>query len=297
MTLRALILSLSSLAPVVAVCADAPPPPPQDVWTGKGQLGFVESQGNTDSKSAHAAIDMAYYDAPWKHAFHLGGLYGQSAGLTAAERWDALWQSDYELSTNLFTFGALRYARDLFSGFQYQATAPAGLGYKIINTDVTKLSGQIGVGYRKLRPEELVKDAAGAVIERIPEDSSSGAVLTAGLDYSQALSEQHHLIRQIPAGSRFKRHAVGRYLGAERQNVRQAGAECRLQCTGQHQAARRAEEARLGPPNLAISRRNCWNKDISYDCIPCTLGASDRSSRLPSFWIGFCVRACRPYQS
>ena len=183
--------------PVVAVCDDAPPPPPQNVWTGKGQLGFVESQGNTDSKSANAAIDMAYYDAPWKHAFHFGGLYGQSAGVTAAERWDALWQSNRDITTDLFGFGALRYAHDMFSGFQYQASVSAGLGYKIINTADTKLSGQIGVGFRRLRPEELVKNAAGAVIERIPEASNSGAVLTAGLDYSQALTKTTSLSNKL----------------------------------------------------------------------------------------------------
>jgi putative salt-induced outer membrane protein len=198
MTLRVLALSVLILVPVVAVCDDAPPPPPpQDVWSGKGQLGFVESQGNTNSKSANAAIDMTYYDTPWKHVFHFGGLYGQSAGVTAAERWDTLWQSNRDITTDLFVFGALRYAHDLFSGFQYQATASAGLGYKFINTASTKLSGQIGMGYRRLRPEELVKDAAGAVIDRIPEDANGAAVFTAGLDYSQALTSTTSLSNKL----------------------------------------------------------------------------------------------------
>ena len=156
------ILSLSCLAPVVGFCEDAAPP--QDVWTGKGQAGFVSSKGNSDSKSLNAAIDMALLEGQWKHAFHLGGLYGQSGGITSAERWDALWQTNYDLTKDLFAFGALRYAHDLFSGFRYQASGSVGLGYKFIDDAPTKLNAQVGVGYRKLRPELLTKNASGAVV-------------------------------------------------------------------------------------------------------------------------------------
>ncbi|MGH8208241.1 MAG: DUF481 domain-containing protein, partial [Steroidobacteraceae bacterium] len=188
MQIRAWILCCATVVPVLALADEAPPPPPQNVWFGKGQLGFLASHGNSDAKSANAAIDLGLLEAPWEHKFHLGGLYGQSAGVTAAERWDALWQSNYDFTTDLFGFGALRYAHDDFSGFQHQDSAAVGIGYKIINTDTTKLSAQVGVGYRQLRPEELIKNSSGAVVERILQPSSSGAVLTAGVDYSQALS-------------------------------------------------------------------------------------------------------------
>ena len=185
MTAAALLV----LTPALCVWADeAPPPPPQNVWTGKGQAGYVASQGNTEAKSANAALDMAYLSGPWLHAFHLDGLYGQSTGITSAERWDTQWQSNYDLTPKLYTFGALRYARDNFSGFQYQASGAVGLGYKFIDSDATKFSAQLGVGYRTLRPEELTKDASGAVIDRTLAPSESSAVVTAGLLYSQALT-------------------------------------------------------------------------------------------------------------
>jgi putative salt-induced outer membrane protein YdiY len=85
MTSRALTLALWCLTPAVALCDEAPPP--QDVWTGKGQAGYLSSQGNSDAKSANAALDAGFLDGPWQHAFHLGGLYGESAGIVAAERW------------------------------------------------------------------------------------------------------------------------------------------------------------------------------------------------------------------
>ncbi len=181
----ALSLTLFSLR---AQAADLPPPPPQDTWTGKAQFGFVASHGNTDAKSANAALDMSMLHASWKHAFDLGGLYGSSNGITSAERWHIGWQSNYNFTPALFVFGALGDEHDMFSGFAYQATASTGLGYKVIDSDTTKLTAQLGVGYRRLLPEQLVKDASGAVIQRIRGDASGNAVATAGLDFSHQLT-------------------------------------------------------------------------------------------------------------
>jgi putative salt-induced outer membrane protein len=193
---RLWILSVVAALPMTCVWADDPPPP-NGVWTGKGQAGFVGSQGNTDAESINAAIDMALVDNQWKHALHFGALYGESSGITAAERWDALWQTNYSLTSDLYTFGALRYEHDDFSGFEYQGSATAGLGYKILNTDATKLSGQVGVGYRKSQPEELTKDAEGAVISRTLEPSTSDAILTAGLDFSQVITSTTNLTNKF----------------------------------------------------------------------------------------------------
>ena len=85
MKMRVLILAVVSLTPAIALCDDAPPPP-QDVWTGKGQAGYVAARGNTDSTAANAAIDMALLDGQWKHSLHLGGLYARA---TASRRRNA----------------------------------------------------------------------------------------------------------------------------------------------------------------------------------------------------------------
>jgi putative salt-induced outer membrane protein len=186
MNLHKLLLPLTMLAPIVAWADD--PAPPQDVWTGKGQAGFVASQGNTQAQTANAALDMALVNGDWKHAFHLGGLYGESAQIVSAERWDSGWESDYSLSKMVFAFGALRYAHDMFSGFQYQASATGGIGYKIADSANTKFDVQVGAGYRKLRPEELTKDAAGEVTSRTLEPGESSAVFTFGANYLQQLT-------------------------------------------------------------------------------------------------------------
>lgn len=186
---RHLACIVIGLTPVVAWCDEAPPPPPMGVWTGKGQAGFLDSQGNTVAESANAALDMALLTGPWKHTLHLDGLYGKSGDVVSAERYEGLWQSNYNITSALFAFGALRYEHDLFSGFQYQGSATAGIGYQIFNTDRTKLSVQVGAGDRDERPETLIKDpATGAVIRRVPLSRDNGPIGTGGFNVTQYLT-------------------------------------------------------------------------------------------------------------
>jgi putative salt-induced outer membrane protein len=196
-----LILVLSGITPLIAWGDEPPPPPPQNVWTGTGQAGYTSSSGNSQAKAANAAIDMAYLSDPWKHAFHLGGLYGESSGLVSAERWDTFWQTNYNLAANLYTFGLLTYRHDLFNGFDYQASASAGLGYKIIATEATKLDVQLGVGYQTLRPEEITKNASGEVVGRTFLPSENGVAATAALNYSQALTRTTTLTDKLAVTS------------------------------------------------------------------------------------------------
>jgi putative salt-induced outer membrane protein len=180
-------------APLAAHADDLPPG-----WSGKGQAGYVMSRGNSDTDAANAKIDLNLVKQDWKHALSLEGLFGRSAGITSAERWDLRLQSDYSINTRVFAFGALAYQDDRFSGFQYQASASGGIGYKFFDTDTTKLSAQIGAGFRVLRPETLVKDPdTGAVVDRIPLERDSEAVGTAGVDFMHKFNSSTRLLDKL----------------------------------------------------------------------------------------------------
>jgi putative salt-induced outer membrane protein len=189
-TNRVIALALLSLAPVVVVMADdAPaPPPPNGVWIGKGQFGFLDSHGNSDAESINGNLDLLRYDGAWKNELYIGGLYGKNSGIVSAERVEAHEQTNYTISGNLFAFGGLRYEHDEFDGFEYQASLTAGLGYKVMDTKSDKLTVQLGAGYSRLRPEAIDKDADGAVIARIPQDSEGAAIGTLGVDYSHTFN-------------------------------------------------------------------------------------------------------------
>jgi len=164
--------------------ADAPPPTPVQGWSGKGEAGYVMSRGNSNTDSANAKLDLADVVGDWKQSFHLEGLYGRSDEITSAERWAALVQSDYQFTPRAFSFGALHFLQDEFSGFQYQASITTGIGYKFLVTDSDKFTAQVGVGYRRLRTEVLTLNTAGSVIARTPGESSGNAIGTAGFDFA-----------------------------------------------------------------------------------------------------------------
>ena len=179
------------LFPASALWADdaPPPPPPTGVWIGKGQFGFLSSHGNSEAQSINSNIDLTRYDGAWENEVYLGGLYGKSGGIVSAERWETRLQTNYAISEDLFAFGGFRYEHDLFNGFQYQASVTGGMGYKFINTADTKLTAQIGAGYRRLRPEDIFKNADGVVTSRVVHDATGDAIGTVGVDFSHAFTK------------------------------------------------------------------------------------------------------------
>lgn len=158
-------------------------------WTGKGQLGALLARGNADATSADAKLDVAETSGDWKNAGHLAFLYGKNAAFTTAQRIEAALQTNYNFSVRAFVFGAFNGADDRFSGFTYQATVSTGVGCKFIDSDSTKLTGMVGVGYRRLQAEALIKDPDGQVVDRIKGDTTGDVVGTAGLDYTQQLTK------------------------------------------------------------------------------------------------------------
>jgi len=183
--------------PAAALFALAAALPAHADWTGKAEAGYVMARGNTDTDSANGKFELAMERNQWKHAFAAAGLYGNNNEIKSAERWEARWQSDYALTEKLFTFGALRYEQDHFSGFDYQESVAVGLGYKFLDTDTVKLSATLGAGFRRLRPEELIKDENGVVIDRIPGEESDDITANGGVQYEHQITASTKLIDKL----------------------------------------------------------------------------------------------------
>lgn len=172
-------------------------------WLGKAEAGYVMARGNTETNTANARLDLENEKNRWKHSVSMSGLYGRSNDITNAQRSDFFWRSDFARTERFFTFGSLRYEEDRFSGFDYQGTLAAGVGYHFKDTEATKFTGTLGVGYRVLRPEELVRDAFGNVVQRIKGEQSEDLVGNAGIDYEHKLTANTTLTDKllVEAGS------------------------------------------------------------------------------------------------
>jgi putative salt-induced outer membrane protein len=184
-------------------------------WVGKGEGGLLLSRGNAEATSLNAKLDVAREDGPWKNIVFLGGLYGKNATHATAQRMEGRYELDHKINDRLYGFLGARAERDLFSGFDYQATLSAGLGYKFIDTDTTKLSGTLGVGYRRLRPELLIKDGAGAVIDRLKLAATGNAVGTAGLNFEHKLTASTKVTDKLLIESGSTNTSVANDLGLQ----------------------------------------------------------------------------------
>jgi putative salt-induced outer membrane protein len=130
----------------VALCATSATALAQ--WTGKAEVGASSASGNSENESANAAAEVKYARDKWGHTLGFAGNYGSDEGGTTAQRWEVRGQSDYQFTERAYAFGAGRYDDDRFSAFEYQASLAAGLGYRIIDSERTKLWVQGGPGYR-----------------------------------------------------------------------------------------------------------------------------------------------------
>ncbi len=184
--LLAVLTALSVLDVATALADDAPPP---QGWSGKGELGFVDAKGNTNSDTVNAKLALADQVGPWKHAFAVDVLQAKSAGVTSANRFDASWQANYNLNSASYVYGNLSYIDDKLSGFAYQANATLGYGHKLVDSATTKLSAQLGVGYGQVQPEILTKDANGNITGRVKEDKENAAVIQSEVKFEQTLTD------------------------------------------------------------------------------------------------------------
>lgn len=195
-SIRQPLWALAALLAIPVVHADEPPPPPVG-WTGQGQAGLVLARGTLDTTTANAKLDATDTIGDWKHLTHLAFLYGESGKVSSAQRLEGSWESDYNFTKRTFVFGSVNGENDHFDGFIYQVTFASGLGYKFIDTDTTKLTGNLGVGYRRLQTETFGTADANGFVSRTPGPQVGDAVGTAGLDYSQQITKTTKLTDKL----------------------------------------------------------------------------------------------------
>lgn len=157
-------------------------------WTGKGEAGLAIADGNSDTRTANAKITIGKKVDAWEHSLGLSGLYVRNDGETSAKRWESFLQTRYSFGGgNTYVFGGGRYEEDRFSGFDHQGVLDAGIGHKFIDSEKTKLSGQVGVGYKFWETLDTPRDKDGSVAG------------TAGLDFSHQLTASTSVFNKFGA--------------------------------------------------------------------------------------------------
>jgi putative salt-induced outer membrane protein len=171
-------------------------------WKGKGEAGIVFARGNSDTDTANVKVEMATEIDRWKHGWGVSALRASNDGDKTAERYEGKWQSDYKFSERDYWWGGLRYEDDRFSGFDYQATATTGYGRKFIDTEKTKLNGEVGLGYRRLSTLDRTIGVPPA-LTLIPGSTEGDIIARGFLGYENALTDTTKVLNKftVEAGS------------------------------------------------------------------------------------------------
>lgn len=115
-------------------------------FSGEGGLGLILNSGNSENENLSANLKLGYATDSWDHEFSLDARQTTVENATTAKRILLSGKTKYTFSPSVYAFGALRYDRDRFSGFDYIASVSAGVGWHLLHDDVNRLDLDVGVG-------------------------------------------------------------------------------------------------------------------------------------------------------
>ncbi len=137
-------------------------------WSGSGELGYLQTTGNSETESINARAGFKYENDCLLGEVHLTALYsseetevdGRTEDRTSAEKYTAMAKTGYKFSDLDYVFLNADYEDDRFSGYEYRSNVAAGYGRKLVHTDTVNLNIEAGPGYRYDKPEngERVKE-------------------------------------------------------------------------------------------------------------------------------------------
>ena len=175
-------------------------------WTGAGELGLALARGNAESDTLNAKLDLKKDDERWLYEVNAAALRASgevdvieadgSIGrdkVTNASRWQVGGKVGYKYTDRMYFFGSARYDNDDFAPYEWQAIISAGVGYKFIDSEATKFTGEAGPGWRRTQPIDLLVEVP-APPRLVEQDAETDAVLRGTLAYEHKLTESTTLV-------------------------------------------------------------------------------------------------------
>ncbi|WP_371188110.1 YdiY family protein [Thalassotalea maritima] len=156
-------------------------------WSGDVDFGYTKLTGNSDDSTMTGKIAAVWESQPWKWGVQADALGSKSEQQRTAEKYGLLTRLSYNFTDKNYVFARATYESDKFSGYDYQATATAGLGWNLYDLPTFSWDVELGAGFRtsKVDQNALGEDenepivTAGTVINYQLSDSA---------DFNQYLS-------------------------------------------------------------------------------------------------------------
>jgi putative salt-induced outer membrane protein YdiY len=144
---KAVIVCVAGVVWTAGVRNASAQPAPMKPWTIGASAGLALTSGNSDTSTVNAAYDFAY-DPHNKNVVKSDGLLirGKTQGVVSNSRLSLGARDEYSLSERTLIYGRNEYLKDRFKNIDYLVAPTGGFGYKLVNTDKTKLGVDAGIG-------------------------------------------------------------------------------------------------------------------------------------------------------
>jgi putative salt-induced outer membrane protein len=163
--------------------AQTPAEPPPDFTANLGG-GLAITAGNTDTQNFNLTGGMVH-DPKTKNVIKATAAYlrGDQNDILNLDRTSVNVRDEYTLSGRTFAFGQLDYLRDQFKEIIFLWVPAGGLGYKLVNTDVTQFAVDGGAGGSFEKNPGIATSKSGSLIagQRFQHKLSSTATVTESL--------------------------------------------------------------------------------------------------------------------
>jgi len=138
---------LAGVLPSVARGQDEPPPPVQFT----GDLGFVNTAGNSEVTTLNVGERLTYRTAGWVLGEFFNIIYGKTDGTESTSLWKAGARVDRELTSRLAVYGFVGWERNKFAGISRRFDEGVGLAYKVLTGPKSVLDFEAGVALNQQR--------------------------------------------------------------------------------------------------------------------------------------------------
>jgi len=191
----AITVVLALLAAAPAFGAETP-----KGFSGEAELGFVATDGNTQTQNLNAKGKVGHEATHWRTEGQAEAVLASDTGGATAERYLASAKTDRKLGERAYLFVTAAWEKDRFSGFDWRVTEALGYGYRLVATDRTTLDLEAGPGARQSRVE-ATGDTETETLGRIHLDLEwkPGDTSTFSEDATAEIGDQSTITRSVTA--------------------------------------------------------------------------------------------------
>jgi putative salt-induced outer membrane protein YdiY len=147
--------ALLALLPQQALAQEGDKP-----WKSSVELGYVSTDGNSETSTLKVRANAGYESERWRNDALIETLNAEEGGQRSAERYFGSNKLGYKFTESNYLFGYTSYEDDRFTGYDWQAVAAAGFGYRALENDSMLWDLEAGPGYRysKVRNPDIADD-------------------------------------------------------------------------------------------------------------------------------------------